>query len=100
MKNIQVIDDAINCTYDVFSISDDFFFEIFPHGQDVEFVEDFFERVGEIRALKILNKLWENRQNKKALEGIHGTLFYGLKEEKAPFYPSKREAEMVVVIPE
>jgi len=100
MKNIQVIDDAINCTFDIYSISDDLFIEIFPQEQDVEFVEDFFERVGEIRAQEILNKLWENWQDKKNLEGIHGTLFYGLKEEKSSFYPTKKEAEMVVVIPE
>jgi len=99
MKNIQVIDDAVNCTFDVYSVNDDYFLEIFPDGHDVEFVEDFFERVGETRASEILNKLWANRQDKKALEGIHGTLFYGLKDEKASFYPSKKEAEMVVVIP-
>jgi len=96
MKNIQVIDAAKNCTYDIFSATEEDFVAIFPaSGQDVEFIEDFIERIGESAAEKICNRLWTARLDKKTAAGIHGTLFYGL-ESKRKFYPTKRESEMVV----
>ncbi len=96
MKNIQIIDDAVNCTYDIFSISDDLFFEIFPNEQDIEFIDDLNLRLGDIRSSEILQELWKNRLDKKYLTGIHGTLFYGyLCEDKKPFYPTKKECEMI-----
>ena len=38
MKNIQVIDGANNCSYDIFAVTDDEFKILFPDpGQDIEF---------------------------------------------------------------
>lgn len=99
MKNIQVIDGALNCTYDVFSIDEDSFFLIFPNDQDVEFAEEFYDRVGPGIAQDIFDRLWDKRLDKKYLVGIHGTLFFGLMGEKKQFYPTKKESEMMVVIP-
>lgn len=94
MKNVQVIDGADNCTYDVFSISDDDFVMLFPiEGQDVEFADEFFSRAGLV-AKEVWLRLWRVRANKKILNGIHGTVFCGL-ELKKRFYPTKREDEMV-----
>ena len=97
MKNIQVIDDAVNCTYDIYVINDTDFIEIFPDGNDIEFEDELFKRLGNDRAKDILSKLWEKRVDKKIVDGIHGTLFFGehLCEEKKPFYPTKKEAEMI-----
>ena len=96
MKNIQIIDDAVNCTYDIFSISDEFFDEIFQNHQDIEFEDDFFDRVGKEKAKNILSLLWGNRIDKKDVHGIHGTLFFGYHcEDKKPFYPTKKESEMI-----
>lgn len=97
-KNIQVIDGADNCTYDIFSIEENEFNKIFPgDGQDIEFAEDFIDRMGEVDAEAILAPLWESRENKKFILGIHGTLFYGLGYKKK-FYPTKKDDEMIVVI--
>ncbi len=95
MKNIQVIDGADNCTYDIFSIDDEKFQLIFPDGQDVEFAEDFQKRFGADKANNILAQLWKNRADKKTVNGIHGTLFFQLVFKKE-FYPTKKESEMVV----
>lgn len=96
MKNIQVIDDAINCTYEIFAISDELFYEIFPNEQDVEFENDLFERCGDLRAKELLDTLWKNRLNKKEVVGIHGTIFFGYDfDDKKPFYPTKKESEMI-----
>jgi hypothetical protein len=94
-KNIQIIDSALNCAYGIFSVNEIDFREIFPEeGQDIEFVEDFFARAGTEHAKNIQNRLWSAPMNKKEVEGIHGTLFYGM-EFKKQFYPTKKESEMV-----
>ena len=38
MKNIQIIDGAVNCVYDVFAASEEEFALIFPESQDVAFI--------------------------------------------------------------
>jgi hypothetical protein len=94
-KNIQVIDGALNCTYSIFAASQEDFKKIFPEErQDIEFVNDFTERVGTNHASEILKRLWLTPVNKKTVSGIHGTLFYEL-DFKKRFYPTKKEDEMV-----
>ena len=44
MKNIQVIDGAINSVYDIFSVTDDEFLLIFPDGQDIAFIDEVLSR--------------------------------------------------------
>ncbi len=40
MKNIQVIDGAINCAYDVYVATGEDFLLLFPgSGQDIQFIE-------------------------------------------------------------
>ena len=96
MRNIQVIDGADNCAYDVFTADEAEFRAIFPaQGQDVEFVEDVYARLGDDEAAKVLGAVWGRRVDKKEVAGIHGTLFCDL-ERKRQFYPTKREAEAVV----
>lgn len=94
MPNIQVIDGAQNCAYDIFVAEVDAFHEILPEaGQDVEFIDDFALRVGEQRAVGILNEIWKHPVDKKSAEGIQGTLFFEL-EKKKVYYPTKKESEM------
>jgi len=94
LKNIQVIDRATNCAYSIFAVSERAFKLIFPGDkQDIEFAEDFFRRLGNKKAQKILNPVWRNRLEKKNVEGIHGTLFYQLKTKKQ-FYPTKCESDL------
>jgi len=95
MKNIQIIDGAENCTYDIFSIEEPLFKVIFPAGKDIEFAEDFQKRVGGRKANEILSQLWKNKVDKKKVVGIHGTIFFQLQFKK-DFYPTKKESEMVV----
>ena len=91
MKNIQVIDRAVNCAYDVYSATDEEFLKIFPApDQDIQF-NDEIEDDPEIR--QILARLWKRRLNKSEVQGIHGTLFYQLPEKK-PFYPNRKEQDL------
>ena len=95
MKNIQVIDGAENCSYDIFSADENEFKHVFPDdNQDIEFVEDVYKRLGYEKAAKVLASIWSRRIDKSKASGIHGTLFCDL-ERKRRFYPTKRENEAV-----
>ena len=92
MKNIQVIDNAVNCVYDLFAATDDEFALIFPDGQDIAFIDEVCEREGEKRVADAFNKIWKRRLRKCDAVGIHGLLFYGL-EEKKVYYRTRRDEE-------
>ena len=97
MKNIQVIDGADNCTYDIYAVTEDEFKIIFPgEGQDIEFIEDFWERIERNPVPDdMMSKIWDRYVYKKDVVGIHGTLFYGLRDIKKEFYPDKTDEGMV-----
>ncbi len=98
MKNVQVIDGANNCTYSIFSFTEEEFEVIFPEpGQDIEFIEDVIERIGNDKLGAILKPVWQRIVAKKDVCGIHGTLFYEL-EFKKKYYPTKKDSEMVTGI--
>ena len=94
MKNVQVIDGALNCVYDVFAVSDRDSRELFPGGTDIAFIDEVVARLGERRSGEILGKAWKRRCVKKDLMGLHGTLFYEL-EHKKSYYPTRRDVDAV-----
>jgi hypothetical protein len=91
-KNIQVVDGALNCVYDVFAASEDDYLLLFPNDSDIAFVEDFEVRPDIASVTEALKRLWAHRVPKAHANGIHGTLFYGL-SEKRQFYPTRRDEE-------
>ncbi|MEY9181656.1 MULTISPECIES: hypothetical protein [Bradyrhizobium] len=94
MKNIQIIDPAVNATFSLFQATDDEFAAIFPGaGQDLELIEDFTERVGEEQALRILSPVWERPILKRDAQGIHGTLYYEYADRKQYLPASRREVD-------
>ena len=94
MKNIQVIDAALNCVYDVFAATDEEFALIFPPGQDIAFIDEVFA-TGNTPALdNALNNIWRRRIPKINVNGIHGLLFYQNEHKKA-YYPTRRDEEAI-----
>lgn len=92
MKNIQVIDGAENCVYDIFQATEAEFALIFPLGQDIAFIDEVMTR-GPADALDVaFAKIWERRIRKSDANGIHGVLFYEL-ENKKQYYPTRRDEE-------
>ena len=93
MKNIQIIDGATNCAYDIYSATEEDFLLIFPmSGQDIQFIEDIRDQ--EI-IKQALARLWTKRLPKPEVNGIHGTLFYELPGKKQ-FYPNRKEDDLTV----
>ena len=94
MKNIQVIDGALNCVYDIFAATDEEFALIFPSGRDIPFIDEVLAR-GNTPALdNALNNIWRRRIPKINVTGIHGLLFYENEHKKA-YYPTRRDDEAI-----
>jgi hypothetical protein len=92
MKNIQVIDGADNCAFPIYQVTEEEFRAIFPEeGQDIEFAEDLFGRLGEKKSANFVAKIWKRAIAKSEAMGIHGTLFYEFSEKRKYFPESKKE---------
>jgi len=94
MRNIQVIDAAVNAVYDVFAATDEEFALIFPEGHDVAFIDEVLNRGPEAALMEALERIWKRRIPKAKAAGIHGLLFYNLAQKK-PYYPTRRDEEAV-----
>jgi len=94
LKTILIIDGAENCAYDCFSADDELFTAIFPeNGQDIEFIEDFLERIPDGTFDHRFALMWKHPVAKKDIRGIDGILFYDLLSKKK-FYPNKRDSDL------
>jgi hypothetical protein len=92
MKNVQIIDGAMNGVYDVFAVSDRDFRKLFPGDTDVAFIDEVFSRLGARRSGEILGRASKRRREKRTIVGLLGTLFYQL-EKKKQFYRTRRDEE-------
>lgn len=89
MKNVQVIDDADNCTFSIFQLTEAEFALVFPaDGQDIQFAEDLSRA-----AIRALSAAWERPIRKSEAMGLDGTLFYGFVDRRSGFPASKRERD-------
>ncbi|WP_019881412.1 MULTISPECIES: hypothetical protein [unclassified Methylophilus] len=94
MKNIQVIDGADNCVYDIFAATDEEFWLIFPPNQDIAFINEVMAR-GPVEKLDAaFSEIWKRRVRKPEAMGIHGVLFYEL-DHKKQYYTTRRDEEAV-----
>ncbi|MES2148272.1 MAG: hypothetical protein V4508_00625 [Pseudomonadota bacterium] len=94
VKNIQVIDGAINCVYDIFSATEEEYSLIFPSGTDIAFIDEVY-KYGNSQLLDIaFSNIWKRRVRKCEALGIHGIVFYEL-NEKIIYYPSRRDDEAI-----
>jgi|SRR5580658_6017184 hypothetical protein len=92
MKNIQVIDGALNAVYDIFAAADDDFALVFPDGQDVAFIGEVLARGPKRELDEAFTRIWKRRVPNRDAMGIHGTLFYEL-DYKKQYFPTRREEE-------
>jgi hypothetical protein len=91
MKNIQVIDGALNCTFSIFQATEEEFALLFPETrQDIQFAEDLALLPQQEEVEAALARIWERPIRKQDALGIHGTLFYQLERYKT-YYRAKRE---------
>lgn len=96
MKAIQIIDGADNCLYETYLAEDNEFNRLFPNEMDIQFIEDIVARLGDDETSEILSRLWARPINKKKVNGIYGTIFYG-QYHKNVYFPTRKEAEMTII---
>ena len=94
LKNIQVIDGADNCVYDIFQATEEEFSAIFPVGQDVAFIDEVYARGDRAMLDRAFNAIWTRRIPKVEVQGIHGLLFYELIGRKR-YYPTRKDEEAI-----
>ncbi|MCP3852501.1 MAG: hypothetical protein GY694_20065 [Gammaproteobacteria bacterium] len=92
MKNIQIIDGALNCVYDIFEATEEQFVLIFPEGTDIAFIDEVYERENESELDSAFEKIWKRRVSKRNAIGVHGILFYE-NDHKKEYYPSRKDEE-------
>jgi hypothetical protein len=91
MKNIMIIDGALNCAYDVFQATDEEFKQIFPkENQDIAFYEDISLNAN---VQTLLKKIWDRPIHKSKALGIHGTLYFDFLEKKE-FFPNLKDSDL------
>jgi hypothetical protein len=91
MKNIQIIDGALNCTYCLFQATEEEFALLFPEPrQDIQYAEDLALLPRQEEIDSACRRIWERPIRKQDALGIHGTLFYELERYKT-YYRAKRE---------
>ena len=95
MKNIQVIDGALNSVYDIFAATEEEFALIFPAGQDVAFIDEVLAR-GPKNSLAAFGRIWERRLPKREAMGIHG-LFYGSSTRSSTTQPEETKKPSILV---
>jgi len=94
VKNIQVIDGAANCVYDIFQATEEEFAQIFAPGRDIAFIDEVYGSAVESQLDAVFKNIWQRRIPKVMANGIHGTLFYELDSKKS-FYPTRRDEEAI-----
>jgi hypothetical protein len=94
MKNIQIIDGALNAVYDIFAATDDEFDLIFKEGTDTAFIDEVYKNGDEEVLNQVFSRIWERRIKKKDAMGIHGIIFYELDHKKV-YYPTRRDEEAI-----
>lgn len=93
--NVQVIDGAVNCVYDIFAVTPEEFSLIFAPGTDIAFIDEVCDRHDAAEVDAVFSRIWGRRVRKCDAVGIHGTLFYELAMKKQ-FYPTRRDEEAVI----
>jgi hypothetical protein len=94
MRNILVVDGALNATFSVFQATEAEFDGIFPApGQDIAFIEEVIAALGDLATAEMMASIWERPILRRDVDGLHGLLIYEGRE-RMPFYPvSRRETD-------
>lgn len=93
MKNILIVDGALNATFSVFQATNEEFATLFPNGEEIDVIEDVIERTGEEVADAIFARVWKRPILKSATQGIHATLIWDDPSRRDYLPASRREID-------
>jgi hypothetical protein len=92
MKNIQVIDGALNEVFEIYEVPDDLFKVMFPHGADIAFIDEVDRAFRRRGGRKLWNIVYGHPVDKKRVRGIHGTLHLTGSPIAREFFPTRKES--------
>jgi hypothetical protein len=97
LKNVQVIDGAVNSTFDIYAVPDEVFTFIFPEAHNVAFLKDTERRLSEyqIDEVQFWQQFYKNRVFKPQVRGIHGTLHLTGSLVQERYFPTRREEDVI-----
>jgi len=97
LKNVQVIDGAVNSTFDIYAVHKDVFIFMFPERNNVVFLADIEQKLSEhkIDKVQFWQQFYRNRIPKPQVHGIHGTLHLTGSSVEERFFPTRREEDVV-----
>jgi hypothetical protein len=92
MKNVQVIDDADNCTFPIFQFTEAQFELVFQNeAQDIAFIDEVLAALSDEQEALAFEGVWDRPISKSEIVGLHGTLFYGFAKKSKHFPASRTE---------
>ena len=72
MKNIQIIDGALNGRFEIYTLTDQIFNQLFALGQDEIYLEDLDEDLQNDETF--WNQVYAQEIDRRTVQGIHGIL--------------------------
>ena len=96
MKNIQIIDGARNCVYDIFAAAEEDFALLFPNGTNVAFIEEIYSNspIDVSKLDELFKRIWLKPIKKSDAYGINGIIFYEMDYKKL-YYPTRKDEEAI-----
>ena len=94
MKNIQVIDGAVNSIFEIYRVPNALFDLMFPEGTDIAFIDDVENAFGMANKENLWDQVYRNRVDKKRVRGIHGTLHLTGSAVSKKYFQTRKEAEV------
>ena len=95
MKNIQIVDGAVNSTFEIYEVSDELFQLMFPDNADVAFLSDVEQVFQRINDDQMWGLIYKNKVNKKHVLGIHGTLHLTGSYCRKECFPTQKEEDVL-----
>jgi len=71
MRNIEIIDGALNSRFEIYAVDDDVFARLFQSNEDV-YLEDLDEALQD--DIAFWDRVYANEVDRQTVQGIHGVL--------------------------
>lgn len=72
MKNIEIVDGALNSRFEIYTVEDQIFERLFPNGEGEIYLEDLDERLQCDAAFWDL--VYAHEADRRTVQGIHGIM--------------------------
>jgi hypothetical protein len=72
MKNIEIVDGALNSRFEIYAVDDEVFGTLFPEGKDEIYLEDLSEELQDDAVF--WNRVYACEVDRRSVQGIHGIL--------------------------